>query len=333
MAEGEPFAPIEGREHRPPEIQRALRWRLAARRLEAHAQGDAVVERERGHVADLHAARQSAAARRVLAGHAPERRHAREQQEQREHDRRAQQRHAPRQPQRHGQRRPAHGHVGVDQGGQQAQQCDQHRGGRRERLREEEVAEHREEAQEEQHHGVAPRVHFHGLEREQHHDERDARVAADDGAVRHHRERDRCGQQHAQLPAPRLRTAAQREHAPPDQHGGGERRGPRGQVGRQRQHHPAHRGEQEQRVARLARQVRERPTQRGHAERPSGGGPGRGGWIVVSTAPVPPGSAARGPAHCPGRSRPTAAAGRSPGPAARPAAPRRRGGRCGPRGR
>jgi hypothetical protein len=82
------------------------------------------------------------------------------------------------------QRRAAHRHVRVDQRGQQAQQRQQHgeRGGQR--LREEEVGEHREEAQEEDDEGVAPRPQLQRLERQQHTIERHARVAAEQRAVR-----------------------------------------------------------------------------------------------------------------------------------------------------
>ncbi len=58
----------------------------------------------------------------------------------------------------------AHQHVRVDQRRQQTQQADQHGRGGEQRLREEEVGEHREEAQEEDHEGIAAGAQFQGLE-------------------------------------------------------------------------------------------------------------------------------------------------------------------------
>jgi hypothetical protein len=89
VVERPPGAPVEARQHRPAEIQRALRRRLAPGQVEAHAQRDAVVERERGDAPHLHVARKAAAPQCVV-GQTPQRRDARKQQKQRRHHGRAQ---------------------------------------------------------------------------------------------------------------------------------------------------------------------------------------------------------------------------------------------------
>ncbi|MPM75034.1 hypothetical protein SDC9_122025 [bioreactor metagenome] len=166
----------------------ALSGRTSAGRVELDAHGDAFVKHQRGDVADLHLVREAAAPADVVARHAPQRCHARKQHEQHQHDGCAQRRHPCRRAHALQQRGLAHGHVGVDERRQQAQQAQQHHHRHHQRLREEEVGQQGEEAQEEHHHGVAPRAQFQRLEHQQNDDERDARIAPDDGLVRHQRE-------------------------------------------------------------------------------------------------------------------------------------------------
>jgi hypothetical protein len=82
-----------------------------------------------------------------------------------------------------GQRRLAHRHVGIDECRQQPQQRHQHGGRGQQRLREEEVREHREEAQEEDHERIAARAQLQRLQRQQHDDQGHAGVAPEQRAV------------------------------------------------------------------------------------------------------------------------------------------------------
>ena len=63
------------------------------------------------------------------------------------------------------------------------QQRDQHRGRGQQRLREKEIRQHREEAEEEDHQRIAPRAQFQGLQREKHHDQGHTGVTADHRAM------------------------------------------------------------------------------------------------------------------------------------------------------
>jgi len=130
-------------------------------------------------------------------------------------------------------------------------------GGHRQRLRIEEVGQQREEAQEEHHHGVAPRAQLQRLERQQHDDQRHARIAPDDGAVRHQREQHRQRQQHGRDPACWQGPPAAGQPAAPGQQRGRHGAGPGRYVGGQRRDAAGYDGQQEQRVARLARQAGE----------------------------------------------------------------------------
>ena len=248
-----PLAPVELAEHRTAKVQLVLRGRRTPGGEEAHAQRHAVVEGELGDVANAHVVRQAGAAVLHVGRKAPQRRHAREQHEQRGHDGRTQQRHAPGHAQRLRQRRPPHRHMGVHQRGQQPQQRQQHGGGHGQGLREEEVGQQREEAQKEHHHGITPAVQLQRLEAQQHHDQRYPGVAAQDGAVREQRGAQDQREQQADHPAPWQRAPAPGQLPAPGQQRQANGRGPGGQVARQRQHDPGDHTQQEQRVARVAR--------------------------------------------------------------------------------
>jgi hypothetical protein len=245
---GQPFPAVEAGEHRATEIEHRLR-RAVAGVVKAQTKGDAVVQRQFGDVAHLHLARQARAACHGVVGHAPQRCHAREEHEQGHHDRRAQQRHGGCGAQRLHQGRAPHGLVRVDQRRQQAQQAQQHGCSRGERLRIEEVAEHGEEREKEDHHRVALGACLQCLECQQQDDEGEPRITPDDGAVRQQRA---ChGAQHQQVhgPAPWQGLGAPGQRAAQQQQQGHRHRGPDRQLAHQRRNHPGDHAQHEQGVS------------------------------------------------------------------------------------
>ena len=151
--------------------------------MKADAHGDAVVKCQTGNGADGHGGRQPAASTHGIVRDAPQRRHSGKEQEQHKHDRGAQQRHRTSGSGSLGQGWFADGHVGVDQGGQQAQQGQQHGACCQQRLRVEEVGEQGKETEEKHHKGIASGTQLEHLERQQHDNHGDAGVASEQGLV------------------------------------------------------------------------------------------------------------------------------------------------------
>ena len=251
VGERPPFNAVEARQHRTAKIQRFLRRHTSAK---AHAQRDAVVQRDFGDRSHAHAVRQAGHCHAVLR-HAPQRSEAREQHEHQGHDRRAEEGRARRQRARLAQTRLTDRHVGEHERGQQSPHRDQHRCSHRQRLRIEKVCQHDEEAEEEDDEGIAPRAQLERLQRHQRDRHRDAGFFAEQRPVRP--ERQSCGQQQHRDddPAPRERRVVQCELRAPQQHRGGQQRAPQRQMRHMRQHRPRDHAQQEQRVARVARQV------------------------------------------------------------------------------
>ena len=251
-AQHAPLTPIERGQYRPAKIQIGLARRRA---VEADAQRDAVVQRERGDGADFHAGRQSAAPGHRVAGHAPQRRQTRKQHEQQRHDGRAQQGHGGGGPGGFAQGRFADRHMRVDQCRQQTQQGHQHRGRGQQRLRKEKIGQHREEAQEEDHERIALGTQLERFEREQHNDQRHPGIAPEQGAVGHQRGAGRQQQQQQQPPARGQGTRGPGQPATPQQHSGRQQTAPDRQLANLGCYHPGDHQQQEQGVAGVARQV------------------------------------------------------------------------------
>ena len=250
-AQRPPFEPVKAGEHRAAQVHLGLRRR---RPVKLDAQRHAVVQRQLGHGANVHALAQAAAPGQGVAGQAPQRPDARKQHKQHQHDGRAQQRHLPGHARRLRQRWLADGQVGVDQRRQQAQQPNHHAGGRQQRLRVKKVAQHAKKAEEKNHEGIAPRAQFQRLERQQHHQQRHARVAPQQTAVRGVGGGQRQRQQQHQPGAAGQRLGLQRQIAAPQQQRAGAQAAPQRQSGGLRQQHPGHHQQQKQRVAHIARQ-------------------------------------------------------------------------------
>ena len=247
-----PLAAVEVGQHRPAPVH--LRRRRQGAR-EAHAKGDAVVLGQRGDAAHAQAARQPGAAGGVLR-QPPQRPDAREQHEQHHHQRQAQRRGARRDQPGAQQRRPAHRQVRQHQRRQQPPHRHQQPQAGAQRLRIQEVREDEEEAQEQHHQRVAPRAQLQRLQRHQHDQHRDARFLAQQRALAPQRQ---CGGHHQQAgdhPAAGQGTGGPGQPRAPAQQRQGHDTAPDGQVQQVRRDRPADDEQVEQRVARVARQVR-----------------------------------------------------------------------------
>jgi hypothetical protein len=131
----------------------------------------------------------------------------------------------------------AHRHVALTSAVSSPSRRHQHGGGREQRLREEEVREHREEAQEEDHERIAPGAQLQRLERQQHHDQRHAGVAPQQRAVGQQGGRRPCQQasSHQRPGSGRAVQASQPRHSSTP---AARPAAPPRQVAHLRQHHP-----------------------------------------------------------------------------------------------
>ena len=247
-----PLMAVEALHHRPPEVQKRL-WRRLS--LETHPEGHAVIFHQPGNVAQPHVARQ-ARARHVVGRHAPQWRKAWEEHKQHQHQRRAPGGHAQGNAEGLAQRWVAGPELGVDQPGQQRDHADQNACCRGQRLRIEEVAQQRKEAEEEDHEGVAPGAKLEGLEHQQQHDQRAAGIASGNGMKvqrrASHAGHEQChahGHAGQRLMLPRHRCAPGQQ---PSCQGGC----PERNVGSLEQHDPGRDAEQEQGVPAFARPSR-----------------------------------------------------------------------------
>ena len=246
-----PLAAVERAQYRAAEVHLL---RLRHRPEKAQAQCDRVVFRDGGHTAQAQRARQPRAAHGILR-QAPQRADAREQHEEQQHHRHAQRRRARRHTGSAPQRRPAHRHVGQHQCRQQAPHRHQQPQPGGQRLRIQEVREHQEEAQEEHHQRVAPRAQLQGLERHQHHQQRDAGLLAQQRALAPQREAGGQHQQAADDPAVGQLGGGDGQLRAPGQQRQRHHGAPGRQVQQVRGDGPGDDEQLEQRVARVARQV------------------------------------------------------------------------------
>ena len=247
-----PLPAVKLREHRAAKVQIALARHLAAVELDAH--DHAVVKRQFGNAADLHAGAQAAAPGHRVGWHAPQRGDARKQHEQQHHHRRAQQRHATRSARGAGQRRLTDRQMRQHQHRQQPEQRHQHAECGEQRLRIKEVAQHAEERQKKHDESVAAGAQLKCFKRQQHDQHGHAGIAPEQGFVREPGGGQR-EQQQADAPAfTGKRACLQCQPAAPGQHASGQRAAPKRQLPHLGQQHPGNDDEQKNRVAAVARQ-------------------------------------------------------------------------------
>ena len=177
-AAARPLLPVQPAQHRAAVVHGRARGRFARK---PHAKGDAVVLRQLGDIAHGHVVAQAGFGL-VVAGQAPQRRKARKQHEQRQHDGRAQQGHAQGGAQGLAQGRVAGGHVRIDQRSEQSQHACQNAHGSEQRLRKQKMAQQRKKAEKEDDESVALGFELQRFERQQQQNQRAACFAPENGA-------------------------------------------------------------------------------------------------------------------------------------------------------
>ena len=247
-----PGAPVVVAQHRAAPVELLLGRHGT---VEAHAEGRLAGLRQVRHRARRHCLGHSRARAVGVARHAPQRAlDAREQEEQRQRQRRRQAQDAGAHQEALAQRRQRAAELEAHLGRQQRQHRGRHQQRRADALLVEEVGQHQEEAQEDHHEQVAPRVHLEHLEGHQQHQHRHPGVAPEQGLVAvgdpRHGERRQRQQQHGGGHA----LALQRDRRPPQQGQGAQQGHPQRQVGRVRRQHQQGAGEQQQGVGFVARQ-------------------------------------------------------------------------------
>ncbi len=267
-----PGLPVELPEHGASPVERVVRGDVA---LELHAEGGRLRLDELGDVARRHRVRQPRQARARVLGQGPEGPlHAREQDEEDEHEgHRLQQQQARGHEALAHRGRAAHAPVVADEGRHEEPHAGEHVEAQRNGLREEEVRHDEDEPEVDGEHHLARGLHLEELHRGHEDEERRAGVAAHDPAVDHPGRRDGAHRQDEDEPPRGRARRPPRDPPSPCEHEDEEDADPFGEPQRVGRDDEGHRGQEPHDVPHVERGI-------GHGE---AHGPGSSPWSASAS--------------------------------------------------